>query len=509
MNKGFSVVKIIIILLIIAVLGVGGYFAYNNYFTQMLNPNAGFIPEDLKDYAKGEDADMFIIINDEGQQLNNLLKNTKLPEEYNFDLKSGIIISDSSEKCGLSAIKFNTIEAANNAKKLIEENLINEADAFVKTNLEQKDTLLIIEANEGLTCLSGNLLDNNIFKSLNPEYIDNQLIVALDNQELLELLMIFGGGINTVLMGRPNPGLIEANIPTAHAQLINPGDTPDSIASVPEASPRDNLSMILPALSGLVLAAENTVLYSKVQDSDMNLTLKIKLLDKSDLEKSKLFTEMSGFESDEFYEKLDQMFNEEIYEQMNIIEEEYENIKTTSEYKDLMITLTAEFDVNKLIDDAVSATTDAESRGRDAARMGNLNNFRTSLYAYQADYGTFPEESGCFDESFGDLGEDYFPEGRVPEDPIGEQDFGDLICENGYYYQYLDNDNYALWAKMENEGNNNTNLRPKNLEKLVSEGGIPELSEGGSYYLVKEIALPIIEEKVDKVPRKPKTETSI
>jgi len=494
MQKGFSVVKVIIILVIIAALGVGGYFAYNNYFVNFLNPNAGFIPEDLKEYAKGENADIFIILNDKDEQINNLAQNFDLPEEFMFDLKSGIIISDSSEQCGLSVFKFNSLESADNAKKLIENNLATELGPMVETKIEQKDTVIILDGNDGMNCLSGSLMDNHVFKNLDPEYIDNQLILALDNQELIELLMIFGGGLNTIMMG--------ANIPTAHAQLINPGDTPDSISYTPESSAGNSLRTILRPVTGFILAAESTILYSEVKDSNMNMTLKVKLLEESEIEKSTIFSTMSEIESEELFNELDKFFNEDIIEQISIIEEEYENIQITSEYKDLLVTLTAEFDVEKVINDAIESAADAESRGRDIARMGNLNNYLASIYAYEADYGTFPDESGCFDEVFGDLANDYFSGGLIPKDPNGEQTFGDLTCENGYYYQYLNENSIALWAKMEVEENGNTDLLPEDLEELVNKGEMPETSEAGIYYLIQRIELPLVEEEPTKVPRK-------
>ncbi len=137
--------------------------------------------------------------------------------------------------------------------------------------------------------------------------------------------------------------------------------------------------------------------------------------------------------------------------------------------------------------------------------MGNLNSMVAALESFNSDNGHYPKESACFeDDNFMDK-DMYFASGNSPKDPNGEQTFGDITCDDGYYYQFI-NGGYVLWAKMENEMNGDTNLTPEELEELTSEGVMPEREEKGSYFFINQLGfLPQPEKEeteVVKVPRK-------
>ena len=139
MKKGFSIVALFIIIFVLTVLGFGGYYAYNKVMAPSLDPNSAFIPEGLKDYAKGADAELFVIFNDKNEDIKNLLKTTGIPDEYNLGLKSGILLAKNSAKCAAAALEFDTLERAANAKTLIENSNQENTIPGVTPIIQQKD----------------------------------------------------------------------------------------------------------------------------------------------------------------------------------------------------------------------------------------------------------------------------------------------------------------------------------------------------------------------------------
>ena len=144
----------------------------------------------------------------------------------------------------------------------------------------------------------------------------------------------------------------------------------------------------------------------------------------------------------------------------------------------------------------------APARGRDAARLGNLNSIVAALEAYNSDEGHYPNHAdaltgGCigdetnpiFDTGLGS----YFSGGTPPTDPGGAgrsidgalTDPGDCVDAGQYYYKYVgavDSAEYILATVMEIEGNNNTDVPPSTVNKDTN----PGVGNGNSYYtLVK------------------------
>jgi len=111
----------------------------------------------------------------------------------------------------------------------------------------------------------------------------------------------------------------------------------------------------------------------------------------------------------------------------------------------------------------------APARGRDAARIGNINSIIASLEAYNSDTGHYPnsdeDKTGrCIDEIFDGNTNLYFSGGAVPVDPAGARDFGNDCIDGGeYYYQYIgdvDVAEYIIATVMEMPTNNNTTTDP-------------------------------------------------
>ena len=117
----------------------------------------------------------------------------------------------------------------------------------------------------------------------------------------------------------------------------------------------------------------------------------------------------------------------------------------------------------------------APARGRDAARIGQINSLVAALEAYNSDNGHYPNEAGevageCASAAFGTAINTYFSGGAVPKDPSGnapaaDSDAGIGGCNTSaeYYYKYIgdiDVAEYIIATKMEFPSNNNTDDVP-------------------------------------------------
>lgn len=140
---------------------------------------------------------------------------------------------------------------------------------------------------------------------------------------------------------------------------------------------------------------------------------------------------------------------------------------------------------------------DALSRGRDAAREGDINNIITALETYNSDYGTYPPYAGCVDGSTTGVFRDpddtenvamtYFKSLKPPVDPSpnrslpsGLSDAAALCIQDGfYYYEYIGANGleYLVSTIMETEKNNNTDTSP------VGYDGSSAMTEGDTWYI--------------------------
>jgi len=506
MKKGFSIIAMFIIILVLAGLGFGGYYAYNNYIAPMLNPNNAFIPENLKAFAKGSDADIFVIFNDKEEKISTLLKLAGIPEENNIAMKSGLVIVKNSTQCAAAVFEFDSNEKAANVKTLIENNVSKNSIPTFNYKIEQKDTILTIDVNEGFKGLSGNLTDNPLFKNLDLTHLEDQLIIAVNNRNIPEMfseLNSFTNPSNTINLS--------SFIPVANAQLIQAGDVPTDIAAAgaPETSEGKY------PLAVLLYTVENSFIYAKIDALDISLAMKLKLMDKTTFEGSEIFKSIPGADSEEFYKQVDEAFNTVLNEQFKNMKVQMASFEASSEYKNLTVTLNVKFNIKDVITmlfSSIPSALNAPARGRDAARLGNLSSFVAAAEAYNSEKGKYPDKSGCFKDI---KMNEYFSGGKTPKDPSGNQTFGDIVCEDGYYYQFLGQDNFVLWAKMEEKSNNNINLTPTEVEELVTDGKMPETenkcrtSDCGTYYIVNKINMlvPTDTTFTTKVKRKTTTGT--
>ena len=136
------------------------------------------------------------------------------------------------------------------------------------------------------------------------------------------------------------------------------------------------------------------------------------------------------------------------------------------------------------------------ARGRDAARLGNLNSTVAALEAYNSDMGSYPQSAGCIGS--GDVFDDdpsatvgnpvlnlYFAGGIPPADPSGSRtltdDPGGCIGNARYYYQYVGTvgvAEYVIATVMELGQNNNSDTDPS----TDLSGGIT--LTGDTYYIL-------------------------
>lgn len=134
----------------------------------------------------------------------------------------------------------------------------------------------------------------------------------------------------------------------------------------------------------------------------------------------------------------------------------------------------------------------APARGRDAARMGHMNQIVASLEAYNSDEGKYPDADGCIDGTtvFTDASP-YFTGGNPPQDPSGSRGTGAAgveACMAGahYYYKYIGDvavGEYLLATSMEIAGNNNTDVDPSTIDGTTPPN-FDNCTDGCDYYVL-------------------------
>lgn len=126
---------------------------------------------------------------------------------------------------------------------------------------------------------------------------------------------------------------------------------------------------------------------------------------------------------------------------------------------------------------------DAMSRSRDAAKEGDINNIVTALETYNADYGTYPQDSGCITDTtiFVEPGttesvaKDYFKGGKPPKDPSANRSLPSTVADPGgcvlgepssYYYKFINGNGveYIIGTVMETDKKNNSNINPEDFD---------------------------------------------
>jgi len=141
----------------------------------------------------------------------------------------------------------------------------------------------------------------------------------------------------------------------------------------------------------------------------------------------------------------------------------------------------------------------APARGRDAARIGNMNSIVAAIEAYNADTGSYPlaiATDGCIngtDVFTAALVSNYFPGGIPPKDPSGaradeDNDPGDCVAAGQYYYHHVGEQGiaeYIIGTVMELPQNNNTTTDLATLDDSTAADLTCTGSDCTAYVLIK------------------------
>jgi len=136
----------------------------------------------------------------------------------------------------------------------------------------------------------------------------------------------------------------------------------------------------------------------------------------------------------------------------------------------------------------------APARGRDAARIGQINSIVAALEAYNSDNGSYPDDAGVCTNLAGMWGDNpkaYFSGGSTPKDPsvtrTDDAKLSTCLASGDYYYKYIgdvDVAEYILATKMEIEGNNNTDTGPSDVTTVLAPAAESACAEGCDYYIL-------------------------
>jgi len=253
-KKGLSAVKAIIIILILGALGTGGYFGYFLYLEPIINPYGKLIPEGLKLYARGADADSFIILKKD-QDVSRVLKGLPVPSQFS-DFKSAIIMVSAAKQTVVAVAEFDSKEGAT----AFFENTRNLNKSDIEIDFEQKENIVIISYGKGLTAFSGLLIDNPNIKLIDPTMADSQVIIALDVVKLAEI----------------------ATLPDSILKIMKP-ETKASDKTPGTESPK--VTITSPGNS-LEVLAKNSFFYLRLRDDNLTAKLVVNLLPKNEISNS-------------------------------------------------------------------------------------------------------------------------------------------------------------------------------------------------------------------------------
>lgn len=489
--RGFSVVKLIIIVVLLAGLGAGGYFGYAMYLAPMLNPYSKLIPENLKQYAKGKDADMFFVYKKDAA-IDALIK--KLPDQASVanDVLNSVMVTKVSTQSMAFIVEFSSADKAQNTKQFIEDSTKNATSSAPPVSTELHNNILIINIGQGLNSFTGQLQDNPDITNIDKTMLDNQFIAEINNSVIAEASSSFPGLISKI-SSQEAKDIAALTLPpmitSAHAQgFISAEDNPTAIQASPEESANNNAAMSLGMSMGF---AKNTTVYLKIQSNIIKSKVNINMMNKDEISSS-FFTKSSVYKNDptalaSLYDstiKQLQTSIPDLQKNMSMLKLFVPSFDAKIDLTDNIFTLNAQIsidDLTKGLSDSLPGMLNGPAKARDAARKADLNNIIAAIETYNSDNQKYPETSGCLESMTGLT--QYFYKNLVPKDTNGAQTFGNTTCTSGYFYQYIAGKEYVLWAKLEATPGE-TNLTPDEFEKNVKDNISFATGGGGKYYIV-------------------------
>lgn len=458
-RKGFAPVIIVMIVLAVSVAGVGGYFAYSNLIAPMLNPYAGLIPDGLKEYAKGANADGFIVIK-KNDEIGKIIKGYPILPAMVNDIQSVLVLMKASTQTIVAIAQFSDKDSA----KAVAD-LIKSQESWLKIKLEQKDKVIIASVDGDMTTFTGSLLDNPNIKNLDPAFVDSQLIVSLDTTKMTEATSIPFNLLNSLNYGGGEPSASAFLIAHAQADFEQSAPSRVNIATDEESSARQTA---MTSMNYLFALSKNCFIYLRLKGDNLSGKMVVNFMAKNEIAASPLVTVLKSSGVSGSTADLEKAYDEaikglkdnlpELQKQADTMQKQLpgSNVKIAFEGTTLQMNFNAPFsELQKQADEAASA---GPKRARDVARKANLNSIISALETYNADNNAYPTTSGCLETLTGL--ETYFMNKKLPVDPNGAQKFGETTCTGGYYYQYFPSKEYVVWAKVENLFNGNTDITP-------------------------------------------------
>lgn len=536
-KRGFSVVLAIVIVLVLAGLAVGGYFGYKYFFavpesepvaaTTQEQPNSA-VPAELAKLVNGKNADVVVVYKKDknlAEFLNKLSKNAGMTDVDITGIQSAVGVMKSPDKAKnpmgaiMVGVEFANAEAATQAHTELTK--LNTTDILT---IEAQDKFLLFK--EAADNFEGDINENPLVKIIDPAYADSQLILLADTTSSEEINSMMASVISgMVLYNSPVSTQEQAFIPTAKAQgLISIDDYPTKIADPAESaggfiSPGANPTKIADATGGdfdvtqllqnndpweifkerlyqFLAFAKTNSFYIKVTDGEIKMHLNVEFMNQDDIASvAKKFVYTTGLNTEEIAQKQSQetasgmtlnQQNMEVLEQ--VIPKINQNFAKSAD-KSFGLKL-SKSDNNLVIDwngkignlPIGLSKEESAAKSKDINRKAALNNIITAIETYNVDNEKYPQDSGCMEKLT--MLAPYFQGQRLPEDPVGPQKFGDITCQNGYYYQYFGNDGYGVWAKVDDKKNGNTAWPIKTIADIAN----VKPGTGGEYYFVSEVS---------------------
>ncbi|MCK9185877.1 hypothetical protein M0P48_00365 [Candidatus Gracilibacteria bacterium] len=470
-----TIIKISIAVLAVILIAVGGFFLYQKFFN---TAQAHFLPPEFDKYAVGADASAFIIIRND-ENTTNFIKTLGLPiQDKVSSFKNALLVSkNSNQKESIQAtLQFTSPEAADDMKNFIE----SQSNPLLEdTDIVSKDGFLIL-SQKTAGDFEGSFYDNPNLAKLNGDIFDNQFLFYFDVKENASLLNIIGVSVGMAYL---QPSVPSGIFPVASASgFINAEDNPSMIIE-----PANEISM-QSKLMYMASLAKNNIFYIKIDDKTLSVGMATNIMSKDEfmaLDSSI----MPGTPSDKgsYYTEIIKSFDETIPELKSIINQllatqEILSSKFDVSFKETIFDLKLEMslsDLQELIKGLQGSLSEAPKKGRDTARIADVQRIEMALVSSNLEGNPYPANSQCV-EKITEISESFSEEIGIPSDQSGPQSFGSITCEKGYYYQAIPKVGFLLWAKLEVPDNGNFDKTPDqvNTAKDIS------LGQSGNFYVV-------------------------
>jgi hypothetical protein len=478
---------------VLGALGVGGYFAYTNYIEPMLNPYSKLIPEGLREYAKGKNADAFLVLKNDQDIRNAILSKSPDAVDQVTSFEGALAVVNTTKMSGAIVMAFATPEKAAELKTLAES---QKTESPIPYTFEQKGKVLIASFGGGLDAMEGPLLDNPSVKKLDVDMLDSQLVAYAAVSQMGQLGTLISNQMSGMFS---SAGLSDLNaaLPVAHAQGIAE-TAPDDISLIDDGSSSNSGFMAVMSALSMAPFIDDAAIYARYRNSEVNIKAEIRLLARNALAEAPLIKntllksgDMKPEDLETAYAKALEMAPTITSQLQTMLDEQTRANKGSTarlSYGDYRFTLTINFSkeiAETMVQDLFKAQTEAPKRGRDAARKANLNMITTAIEAYNLDKDEYPASSACVENL--DMLKPYLQGGKAPGEVTGEVKGYELKmddCESNYYYQSFGDKGYVLWAKMELTEDGNTSLTPQEFESGVASGTVPPMGEPGTYYML-------------------------